>query len=133
MTTYTAFLNSLATLPVVGITKYYADGQPATLQTTHLPAQWVDLPSGTSAPATCAGDMTRTLAADLIIALEPVGQNLRPANFSACVAMLDNLHCALDGWNDPLDGVPSWVSRLAFVTVGGVVYWAIVTEVSGLG
>lgn len=133
MTTYRSFIDSIEALTVTGVTRRYTQGQPATLNTADLPAQWADLPRGESEPATCAGDMTRTLRADLLVALEPVGQNTRPTNFDACVTMLDNLHTALDGWSDPLDGAPSWNARLAYVTVNGLDYWAIITEVSGLG
>jgi len=93
----------------------------------------VELPRGESTWATASGDIQRTIAADLIIAVEPVGQNTRPANFAACVALIDALHTALDAWADPLTGPPTWNSKLAYITVNTVDYWAIATEVSGLG
>lgn len=133
MTTYVAFVNALEAMTVTGVTREFTSGQPATLNTADLPAQWVDLPRGTSEVATCAGDMTRTLTADIIVAVEPVGQNTRTVNFDAVVALLDAVHTALDAAS--LGGMshPAWTSRLAYVTVNTVDYWAIVTEVTLLG
>jgi hypothetical protein len=133
MTTYTAYITALEAMTVAGVTRKFAQGQPATLHTADLPAQWVDLPRGNSEVATCAGDMTRTMTADLVVALEPVGQNTRPVNFDACVTMLDSVHTALDA--AALGGMshPAWNTRLAYVTVNTVDYWSIVTEVTILG
>ena len=133
MTTYAAFIDSLEALVVTGVTRRYTSGAPSSLNTADLPAQWVELPSGTITPAYADGGIQRTMTAALVIAVEPVGQNTRPANFAACVTIIDNVHTALDAWADPLTGPPSWVSRLAYVPVNTVDYWAIVTEVSGLG
>jgi hypothetical protein len=132
-TTYTAFVTALEALTVTGVTRKFTQGQPNSLNTADLPAQWVDLPRGESVPATCAGDMTRTLAADLLVALEPVGQNQRPTNFDATVTMLDSLHTALDAADLGTDATPSWISRLQIVTVNTVDYWAVITEVTALG
>ena len=132
-TTYTAFVGELEALVISGVTRRYTTGQPNTLNTADLPAQWVDLPRGESVPATCAGDMTRTLTADLIIALEPVAQNTRPTNFDATVTMLDSIHTALDAATFSTMAVPSWGSKLQYVTVNTVDYWAVTTEVSALG
>jgi hypothetical protein len=132
-TTYTAFVTALEALTVTGVTRKFTQGQPNSLNTADLPAQWVDLPRGESVPATCAGDMTRTLTADLLVALEPVGQNTRPTNFDACVTMLDSLHTALDAADLGTDATPSWTSRLVFVTVNTIDYWAVSTEVTALG
>lgn len=132
-TTYTAFVTALEALTVTGVTRKFSQGQPNTLNTADLPAQWVDLPRGESVPATCAGDMTRTLTADLIVALEPVAQNQRPTNFDATVTMLDSLHTALDAADLGTDSTPGWISRLAIVTVNTVDYWAVITEVTALG
>lgn len=132
-TTYAAYVNALEALVVTGVTRRYTSGQPSTLNTADLPAQWVDLPRGTSEPATCAHDMTRTLTADLIVALEPVGQVTRVNNFAATVTMLDSLHTALDAADLGTDSIPSWSSRMAIVTVNTTDYWAVVTEVTALG
>lgn len=132
-TTYTAYVTALEALTVSGVTRKFTQGQPNSLNTADLPAQWVDLPRGESVPATCAGDMTRTLTADLLIALEPVGQNQKPTNFDATVTMLDSLHTALDAADLGADTIPSWNSRLAIVTVNTIDYWAVITEVAALG
>lgn len=133
MTTYAAFVGELEALTVTGVTRKFMQGQPNTLNTADLPAQWVDLPRGESVPATCAGDMTRTLTADLMIALEPVGQNQKPTNFDAVVTMLDSLHTALDAVDLGTMAHPEWNSKLVILTVNTVDYWGVQTEVSALG
>lgn len=133
MTTYVTFINELEALTVTGVTRKFTQGQPNTLNTADLPAQWVDLPRGESVPATCVGDMTRTLTADLMIALEPVGQNQKPTNFDAVVTMLDSLHTALDAASFGTMSIPGWNSKLVIVTVNTVDYWGVQTEVSALG
>lgn len=133
MTTYAAFVGELEALTVTGVTRKFTQGQPNTLNTADLPAQWVDLPRGESVPATCAGDMTRTLTADLLIALEPVGQNQKPTNFDAVVVMLDSIHTALDAATFGTMSIPGWNSKLVILTVNTVDYWGVQTEVSALG
>lgn len=133
MTTYVTFINELEALTVTGVTRKFTQGQPNTLNTADLPAQWVDLPRGESVPATCAGDMTRTLTADLLIALEPVGQNQKPTNFDAVVVMLDSIHTALDAAAFGTMSIPGWNSKLVILTVNTIDYWSVQTEVSALG
>lgn len=132
MTTYVSYVNALEALTISGVTRKHTSGQPISLNTADLPGQWVDVPTGAAVPATCAGDFSRTLVANIVIALEPVGQNKRPVNFDACVVMMDSIHTALVAYNgnSGLDAPISWNSRLMFVTVNTVDYWAVVTDVT---
>lgn len=133
-TTFAAWLNSLEGLTIAGVTRCYTAGPPASLTTADLPAQWLELPHGETRPA-CAGAEggDRTLYTDLVIALEPVGQNTQAANFDATVAMLDSIETGLKALTSVLLGPMTWRSRLAIVTVSGNTYWAVITEVEGLG
>ena len=133
MTTYVAFVNALEAVSITGVTRQFTQGQPNSLNTADLPAQWVDLPRGESVPATCIGDMTRTLTADLIVAIEPVGQNQKPTNFDAVVTMLDSIHTALDAATLGTMAHPGWNSKLVILTVNTIDYWGVQTEVSALG
>jgi hypothetical protein len=135
MTTYVAFVGALEALVVTGVVKCHTSGRPNSLNTADLPGQWVELPRGEAVPATCANDYTRTLSADLVIALEPVAQNTRPTNFDACITLLDSIHTTLVAYNavSITDGPLSWQSKLAYVQVNGIDYWAVVTSVTGIG
>ena len=136
-TTFTALVDSLEALTVTGVTKRYTAGPPAQLNSADLPAQWCDLPRGEERPAYAgAGGLDRTLTVDLRIAVEAVGQNLRINNWPAVVALMDSIATALRTWDQttaPLTGPCTWRSRLAVANIGGSDYWAVVTEISGLG
>jgi hypothetical protein len=136
MTTYRAWVDYLETLAPTGVVKKFTAGPPAALNTADLPAQWLELPHGENRPS-CSGSEggDRTLYADHVVALEPVGQATQAVNFDACVTMLDSIDAALEGTyaTSPLIGPQTWRSRLAIVTVAGVAYWSIVTSIEGLG
>lgn len=135
MTTYVEYVDGLEALVVSGVTHRYTDGPPGALNTADLPAQWVQLPEGES-EAMVLGDAVSSrwpmFNADLIIALEAVGQNTGGANFDAAVTMLENLRTRLE-LTDLTEAPLSWAMRQAIVTVAGQDFWAIVCAVRGQG
>jgi hypothetical protein len=136
MTTYRAWIDYLETLAPAGVVKKFAAGPPSALSTAELPAQWLELPRGENRPARAGAEGgDRTLFADHVVALEPVGQATQGVNFDACVTMLDSIDSALVGTlsTSPLTGPMTWKSRLAIVTVANTNYWSIVTSIEGLG
>jgi hypothetical protein len=136
MTTYRAWVDYLETLAPTGVVKLFTSGPPVALNTADLPAQWLELPHGENRPS-CSGREggDRTLFVDHVVAMEPVGQNTQPANFDACVTMLDSIDTALDGTynTSPLIGPATWRSHIDAKFIGNIAYWTIVTSIEGLG
>lgn len=134
MTTFAAWLADLATLATVGVTRKYTSGPPESLSTADLPAQWIELPHGENRPAYAGAEGgDRTMMADLVIALEPVAQNKQNVNFAAAVTMLDAVNTIFTAHTSLLMGPMTWRSRVVSIGVANVNYWAVVTEIEGLG
>jgi hypothetical protein len=132
-TTYAAFTAALAALTVTGVTRKFAN-PPAAVDTADLPALWPGLPSGTEPLMTFAtGSGTSggwpAMRCDLIVALEPVGQNTQAANYAATVAMLDNLSSTLRG-NHIGRGPMTWaITANVQINVSGNLYWAVIATI----
>lgn len=135
MTTYNAFVDGLEALVVVGVRRRYESGPPLSLNTADLPAQWVQLPAGES-EAMVLGDAATsrwpTFRADLIVAIEAVGQATGGANFDDTVTLLEALRTRLE-LTDLTEAPLSWTMRQVIVTVAGTDYWAILCSVTGQG
>ena len=135
MTTYVEYVDGLEALVVTGVARRYTSGPPLSLNTADLPAQWAQLPEGESEAMVlgdASGSRWPTFSADLIIALEAVGQSTGGVNFDATVAMLENLRTRLER-TDLTEAPLSWAMRQAIVTVAGQDFWAIVCAVIGQG
>jgi len=135
MTTYIEYVDSLEALVVAGVIRRYESGPPLALNTADLPAQWVQLPAGES-EAMVLGDAAASrwpvFNADLIVAVEAVGQDTGGANFDATITLMEALRTRLE--LSDLTEVPlSWTIRQAIVTVAGNDFWAIVCSVKGQG
>jgi hypothetical protein len=135
--TYRAWVDGLEALTVSGVTRRFSQGQPAALNTADLPAQWVQIPvpAGEESGLAFGGSgMERTVRADLVVALEPVGQSTQPANFDAAVSMLDSISAALEGdtAHELATGSPEWTMRLAIIQVAGNLYWAVVATAQAI-
>ena len=128
--TYTDYAAMLSGLTITGVTKAYG-APPAQLSTAQLPAQWPRLPSGEMTIASLTGAAgLPSLTCDLVIAVEVIGQNVQPANYAKCLAMIDALQTALT--TEALDGVvDSWQMRLDAEQIGDTSYWVIVATVTG--
>ena len=135
MTTYVEYVDGLEALVVSGVTRRYTSGPPLSLNTADLPAQWVQLPAGESEAMVlgdASGSRWPTFNADLIIALEAVGQSTGGVNFDATVTMLESLRTRLE-LTELTEAPLSWAMRQAIVTVAGNDFWAIVCAVTGQG
>jgi len=135
MTTYVEYVDGLEALVVAGVTRRYTSGPPLSLSTADLPAQWVQLPDGESEAMVlgdAAGSRWPTFSANLIVAIEAVGQSTGGANFDAAVTMMEAMRTRLE-LTDLTEAPLSWAMRQAIVTVAGNDYWAIVCSVKGQG
>lgn len=135
MTTYVEYVDGLEALVVAGVTRRYTSGPPLSLNTADLPAQWVQLPTGDSGASIFgdpAGSRWPTFSADLIIAIEAVGQSTGGTNFDATVVLMEALRARLE-LTDLTESPLSWTMRQAIVTVAGQDFWAIVCSISGTG
>ena len=128
--TYTEYTATLAGLVVTGVVKRYS-APPTQLSTAQLPAQWTRLPQGETTIASMGGQMgLPSLTCDLVIAVEAMGQNTQPANYSKCLAVIDALQATLA--DEALGGVvDSWQMRLDAEQIGDAAYWVIVATVTG--
>ena len=128
--TYTEYTATLAGLDVTGVVKRYTS-PPTQLSTAQLPAQWPRLPQGETTIASMGGQMgLPPLTCDLVIAVEAMGQNTQPANYSKALAVIDALQAALA--DEALgDVVDTWTMRIDAEAIGDTAYWVIVATVTG--
>ena len=122
---------------MTGVTRKYALNAtpPTSLNTASLPAQFIW-------PGGGVDDVQRVFQsggwpqyrATLVIAVEAVAQSNAPANYAACVAMIDNLRTALAAAQDTIAGsdvgVVSWSIREEVRGIGEVSYWCVLATVS---
>lgn len=134
MTTYTAFIASLAGLTVTGVARSY-DHTPNQLSTADLPALFPRLPEGglnLETLSTCTDD-GNTRTAELVIAIEAANQSTVSDNFSATVTMLDNLESALDTEQQSGGIMPmiEYGILAGNINISDTDYWAVVATVTG--
>ena len=132
MTTYTSFISTVAGITITGVTKKHAY-IPVKVSTASLPASFVRLPGGGingETLTTCADDgKSRTV--ELVVILEPMGQQRPSKNFSLTVTMMDNMETALDALGDFMPMV-SYEIRAEGVAVGDAVHWGIIATITGI-
>lgn len=136
-TTYTSFVTALANITVTGVKRKYALNQtpPVALNTASLPAQFIW-------PGGGVDDVQRVFQAGgwpqyratLVVVVEPVAQSNAPANYAACVGMIDNVRAALEAEQDtiagPDVGALSWSIREDVRDIAGTSYWLVLATVS---
>jgi len=135
VTTYVEYVDGLEALVVAGVTRRYESGPPLSLNTADLPAQWVQLPAGESEAMVlgdAAGSRWPVFNADLIIAIEAVGQGTGDVNFDATIVLMEALRTRLE-LSDLTEAPLLWTMKQAIVTVAGNDFWAIVCSVKGQG
>ena len=95
MTTYVNFIAAIHGLSVTGITRNY-NHTPVQINTADLPGKMLDLGGlSQNENLTQCVDDGYTLAVDMVIVLEPVGQDNPGPNYSAQATMVDNVLAAL--------------------------------------
>ena len=132
MTTYTSFISTVSGVSITGVTRKF-DHEPLSVHTSDLPASFVRLPGGGTNPetlTTCSGD-GKTRVVELVVILEPLGQERPSKNFSLTVTMMDNTETALDALGDFMPMVEYQLSAEG-VPVGDAVHWGIVATITGI-
>ena len=131
ITTFAQFTNGLAGLSVTGVNRSY-DHPPASIDTADLPALWIMLPSNDEPSFTFEGQGGwATLTCDVIIAVEPVGQNTQSANYDLTITILDNLCDALRDADIGRSKLTWAINTNVTIEISGTTYWAIVATVEG--
>ena len=134
-TTYSNFVDALEALVITGVERRYTQGPPVGAPaTTDCPAQYVRLPSGEDISVVFGERFGwPTLRAELVVLVEPVGQEQHHVNFDATVDMIDAVMTALRATSCLGKSLPSCTIRQTIDTVAGQDYWAVVVavEVSG--
>jgi hypothetical protein len=135
-TTYRSFVDALEALTITGITRQYEQGPPTGAPgVADCPFQYVRYPGSDEEFAIVFGEQGgwNELHADLVVCVEPVGQNVTPENFDDTVDMMDNVMHALQGSSCLTKSKLRWGLRQTIDTVAGMEYWAVVATVRGYG
>ena len=135
MTTFRSFVDALEALTITGVVRQYTQGPPMGAPgTADCPFQYVRYPASDEIPLVF-GEQGGwpTLRADLVIGVEPVGQNTTFENFDDTVDMMDNVTVALQGAPCITKSKLNWSIRQAIDTVAGQQYWAVIAAIEGKG
>jgi hypothetical protein len=137
VTDFATFVGGLASLSITGVNTKF-DHIPQQLSTAQLPAMFVRLPEGTDGPltlSTTAQGGWPTLTCEMVIAVEPQGQNRATQNYKATVALIDHINNALRGikTGDICQSKIRWSIRGEQDWIGEQLYWLIVVRVTGNG
>lgn len=138
ITTYTNFITALGDLVVSGVVTR-KDAQPNNAETADLPLSFPRPLVNDEMPLTVdATGGWPVLRAELVIALEPIGQNITPDNQVACVALIDNVNTALRAGTATTLGLGraplNWNVRVSpSLIIGDRQYWAVIATVEGRG
>jgi len=129
ITSYATFTAALAALSVTGVTRKFTY-PPASVGTADLPAMYPALPRGLEGGFTfTGGGGWPQMFCDLIVLLEPVGQNTQSANYAATIAMVDNVSAALRAANIGRAKLNWEITTNVQVAVADSAYWAVITTV----
>ena len=134
-TTYRAYVDHLEALSITGVERQYTQGPPvAQVAPADCPFQYVRYPGGDEVPVVFGeqGGLP-TLRAELVVGVEPVGQNVTPENFDDTVDMMDNVTAALRSSACLPKSHKTWTIRQAIDPVAGQEYWAVIAVVEGKG
>ncbi len=138
ITTYTSFVNALGNLVVSGVVTS-KDGPPSGVETADLPLSFPRPLLSDEMPLTVsASGGWPVLRGELVIVIEPIGQNNTPDNQAACMTVIDGVNTALRAGTATelsLGKAPlSWSQRLTpNLFIGDRQYWAVITTVEGRG
>lgn len=132
MASIATFISELASMTVTGVTRQYVY-PPNQLSTADLPASFVTLPTAVNETIATCDEVSDTFTAELVIALEPTGQNLQPTNYAAVLAMMDNVNAALKAtdFTDLLQA--SWQLSTPPTVIGASAYWSVTATVTAQG
>lgn len=131
----TAFVTTLAGLTISGVTRQYTY-PPLQMTTSDLPASFVRPPQSDYDPLSTCDEVNETAACQLVIAIEPTGQNVQPINYAALLTMADAVNDALKTSQKSLGALVTWQIRaqdVEPVIVGGTPYWGVTATVTRRG
>ena len=139
ITTYRSFIDNLGDLSITGIVRAF-DAPPASVETADLPCSFPRAVEGTEGPMTVqtAGGWPE-FTGELVMLVEPYGQNTVPKNHSTVVDLADNFSTAIraitPSSSKPLGkGALNWTLTLSSnEVVGERQYWALIARVEGSG
>jgi len=134
-TTYRSFVDALEALDIDDVVRQYTQGPPLNPPgVADCPFQYVRYPGSDEIPIVF-GEQGGwpTLRAELVIGVEPVGQNIGYVNFDATVDMMDNVADALRGATCMTKSHVRWGLRQIIDTVAGQQFWAVLATVEGSG
>jgi len=133
ITTYAAFIAALSGLTVTGVTRSYTE-PPHQVSTADMPLSYVQLPDVGEGPMTAEGEGGwPRLRAELVILVEPIGQNVNGVNFALCVTLIDNLSTALRGTSLAKTKTRWTIRQESIQQYGDTAYWAIIATVEANG
>lgn len=135
MTTFSTFVTGLQDLTVTGVKRVY-DGPPRSLAASDLPAMWVQLPEGSDAPFTFAGEGGwPELIAEIWVTVEALELGTQPENYDATITVVDNLITALRGitTGSISKSKLTWTIRGAYTPIGEKYYWTVIARITGHG
>jgi hypothetical protein len=133
-TTYRSFVDALEALTITGTNREYTQGPPIGAPgVADCPFQYVRYPGSDEEHAIVFGEQggRYELHAELVIGIEPVGQNTAFENFDNTVDMMDNVQTALQAASCITDAKLTWTLSQIIDTVAGDRYWAVLARVSG--
>jgi hypothetical protein len=135
MTTLVAFVDAIEDLKIAGVTHQWKSGPPLG-DPGDIPCSFVNLAvTGANGPQVFGeqGKINPALRCELVVALEPVGQDVGDVNFDACIAMMDAVTTAIMSQGNCWPGASkcTWATRVEIVPIAGIDFWCVVTTIEG--
>ena len=136
-TTLTNWYTNLGDIAVSGVTRAF-DYPPTSLNSTDLPALWVQTPSADEGPMTFGNHGGwPTLRAQIVIAVRSFVEGVQSVNYAAALTMADAMLTALRAVDVTLLSLGkarlTWTVSIGKVTVNETDYWAVITDIEGAG
>ena len=130
MTTFTQLVTAVSGMSVTGVTRQLSY-TPNSISTADCPLSFPRLPGGGKPEivSTCFAS-GRTKSIDLVVVIDPAGQNTTDANFAATVAMADNLETAVSSLSFSGHRLTYAISMDTAVNTDNTGYWAVVLTVT---
>ncbi len=133
VTTLTQFMAALGGMAVTGVTRAYTS-PPTQVSTADLPCSYPRLPSAIGGPiVACGNNGWPQYSAELVILVEPLGQERQPTNWAKVLTMIDALQTALAS-TALAKTKTTWTVRQEIAEPRtDTFYWAIVAQVTANG